>query len=126
VIDNDNNELMFSNSGQFPYPVIKTVDDIIVLESKGMPVGLMPNPTYTNHFMSISREFLFIAFSDGILEILPQDSLQRKEAFLKDLIASEGFNINSLITKCGLINLKSLPDDITFLIIRKGGQNYDK
>ena len=126
VIDNDNNELVFSNSGQFPYPVIKTADDIIVLESKGMPVGLMPNPNYNNNFISILKDFLFIAFSDGILEILPQDSLQRKEMFLKDLIASEGFNINSLITKCGLINLKSLPDDITFLIIRKGGHDYVK
>jgi serine/threonine protein phosphatase PrpC len=57
--------------------------------------------------------------SDGILEVLPQPRLRDKLRFLLSLISNDSTTIAAVVRELALNQENTLPDDITFLMIRK-------
>ena len=110
---------MYSNAGQFPDPIFCTEESCEFLTENSPPIGLFDFSQYDEYKLRCSEDFFFIVFSDGILEIAPGESMEAKQNWLKNLVKKEGFDINSLIMESGLENTTHLPDDVTFLFIRK-------
>jgi serine phosphatase RsbU (regulator of sigma subunit) len=119
IIDIKENKMIFSNAGQFPYPVLRSEGKSKFLETKGLPIGLIEYAKYKNNEINIPDDFFLVITSDGILELFPQKELSSKEDFLKQLVTETGFGINTLIEKSGIDSFETLPDDITILLIRR-------
>jgi len=120
VLDQNNNVLTFAHGGQFPHPIIHNGSESFFLDHKGgMPLGLYKEAEYYDHTINLDEEFVFVVFSDGILEILPQDSLIGRQNYLLSKINSTKFNNNDILEMFELKNRTELQDDIAFLIIKR-------
>ena len=57
--------------------------------------------------------------SDGLLDILEEADLDAKNSRILDTLAEKGDSLESLIESFKIQQHGSLPDDITFMLIRK-------
>lgn len=122
VIDQTSNSLLYSNGGQYPYPILWQNSHAEFLPAKDPPVGMLINRKYHDLKIVLPANFLLALFSDGILEILPQDRMEDKTKFLTELGCKNRKNFDRFYA-----NLKSLridlPDDITVLTVERGQFN---
>lgn len=120
VIDTHTNEMRYVVAGHLPMPIL-IVDGVAqFLSGKGRPVGIFKEAEWQIYQLQLPAIFSLIGFSDGVLEILPPESLQDKEAYLLSLIATHG---NSLEDVCDALAIKEVtetPDDIAILTITRG------
>jgi serine phosphatase RsbU (regulator of sigma subunit) len=82
VIDEQSGKLTYSVGGHLPLPVLYTPAETRYLEGRGLPVGLFNEATYTDHVLDLPESFSLTLLSDGILDLLPGDTLKEKEANL--------------------------------------------
>lgn len=122
ILNKENNELLYSVGGHFPMPVIESEGKVEFLEGKGMAVGLFPEPQYEVYRKQVSNDFRITVFSDGILEVVPGQSLNDKEKLLLDVVSRETDGIESLLSSLGVNDLAELPDDIAVLTVSKNSQ----
>jgi len=119
VINKTKNIFQYSNGGQYPYPIIWRNSSVSILPAKDPPVGMIADRQYKLINFNLPEKFMLALFSDGILEVLPQEKLEEKTQFLSAL-GKNGRNDFKLFYD-HLPSLKSnLPDDITVLTIEKG------
>ena len=104
----------------FPLPVIASGSEVYFLEGKGLPVGLFEGASYQDETIDLPQRFSLTILSDGILEVLPQISLEEKEDYLLSVIR-EGSEttIETLTEKMGLNDIQEAPDDISMLIMER-------
>ena len=70
--------------------------------------------------MTLPENFSLLMFSDGILEIMPESTLNEKEdALLATAIESQG-NIERLAEALGVRAGAEVPDDIAMVSIARG------
>lgn len=119
VINKSKNTLNYCNGGQFPFPIIVKNSKSEFFKTNGAPVGLIPDMSYKNKQIQLPDDFLIILFSDGILEMLPQENLEQKFDFLVKLSRDKKEGINQLIQPLNSKKLE-LPDDITILTVERG------
>ncbi len=119
VIDNKEKTMLWSNAGQFPFPVVYNGKEPYFLEEKNLPIGLLDNIDYPEYLLKLNKGFFLMSVSDGIFEILNDMTIHEKEGFLLSLADRSGFDLNSLIHRSGLESLRTLPDDVTFLMIKE-------
>jgi sigma-B regulation protein RsbU (phosphoserine phosphatase) len=117
VLDNRTNELCYSVGGHFPFPIVTCEGQAEYLEGKGIAVGLFPKPQFEVYSKTLEAGFKIVVFSDGILEVLPQMSLNDKEKLLLEVVSKHGGGIDSLLVSLGLDNYDNLPDDIAILSV---------
>lgn len=89
------------------------------IQSKGPPLGLFIEAKYREFELRLPDEFLLLMISDGILETLKEESLEKKLAFLDTIVNSLDIEISEILEKLSLDNETSIPDDITFLMIKR-------
>ncbi len=121
IIDTESNRLYYTNCGQFPYPYYHDGSGIKIISRKGTPVGLFKSPIFRAEELELPESFSMMMISDGILEILNQKTTDEKTLFLHSLLEHGGSDIDKTVNIMGLDNRTSFPDDVTFLMIRKGG-----
>ncbi|WP_020683614.1 PP2C family protein-serine/threonine phosphatase [Marinobacterium rhizophilum] len=119
VINQPDNQLLFSQGGQFPFPMLFDGSGSRFVGIKSLPVGLFEFAEYETLSLELPPAFTMALISDGILEVLPHTQLKDQLAFLLSLISKNDMTIESLIRALALNNQSPLPDDITFLMIRK-------
>ncbi len=119
VIDMDTNTLKYANCGQFPYPAMSSGTEHRFLEDKGTPVGLFKTPVIKANEMQLPDHFSMLLTSDGLLDILEESDLEAKTGRILSDLADKGDSLESLIESFKVQKHSSLPDDITFLLIRK-------
>ena len=119
VLDCHNNLLHYSNSGQFPFPILFDGTQARYITCKSLPVGLFDFATYRTESLEVAPSFILVLISDGILEIMPQSHLREKELALLSLVTSTDISIESLIERLGLKKASQRPDDITLLLIKR-------
>lgn len=117
VIDPATMLLRYSVGGHFPMPVLLQQGQAAFLEGRGMPVGLFREATYQTHEYQLQHEFELLLFSDGILEIIPQPSLQEKEARLLEMVRTSAGDLEHLAAQLKLDELPDVPDDIAMMAI---------
>ena len=119
VIDEQSGKLTYSIGGHLPLPVLFSEGQASYLEGRGLPVGLFNEAVYTDLQMDLPKSFSLTLLSDGILDLLPGDTLKDKEAILPQLISSAGGTLDGLRQVLGLANLGEMPDDIALLVLSR-------
>ncbi|WP_320820081.1 SpoIIE family protein phosphatase [Thalassolituus sp.] len=114
------NSLRYSVGGHFPMPVLVTDEGSRYLEGRGMPVGLFPEAEYLDYEMVLPENFNLLLFSDGILEIMKESSLNDKEASLLRLTSASKGGLEQLSNLLGLNEDLEVPDDIAMASISRG------
>lgn len=119
VIDEQSGQLTYSIGGHLPLPVLFSEGQARYLEGRGLPVGLFDEATYSDHVLKLPESFSLTLLSDGILDLLPGETLQEKEAALPQLVSSAGGTLDGLRQVFGLANLADMPDDIALLVLSR-------
>ncbi len=119
VIDEQTSELTYSVGGHLPLPVLYSEGQAQYLGGRGLPVGLFAEATYTDHQLKLPQRFSLSLFSDGILEVLPGDSLKQREAVLPQLVEQANGNLSELRQILGLAKKGDMPDDIAMLVLSR-------
>jgi serine phosphatase RsbU (regulator of sigma subunit) len=119
VIDEESGKLTYSIGGHLPLPVLYSEGEASYLEGRGLPVGLFEEATYSDLVMQLPQSFSLSLMSDGILDLLPGDTLKEKEAALPRLISEAGGTLDGLRQVFGLANLRDMPDDIALLVLSR-------
>jgi serine phosphatase RsbU (regulator of sigma subunit) len=74
---------------------------------------------FVDYFAIDPGQFTLTLFSDGILEVLPGESLEHKQSrLLKALVALDN-DADGLIASLGLSSGRAYPDDITLLLLKR-------
>ena len=119
VIDEQAGVLTYSIGGHLPLPVLFSEGESHYLQGRGLPVGLFAEATYQDHVMQIPESFSLTLLSDGILDLLPGDTLKEKETLLPQLVSSAGGTLDGLRRVFGLAKLGDMPDDIALLVMSR-------
>ena len=119
-LDRFNNHLKYAVGAQSPMPILIVDGEARFLEGRGKPVGLFPSCVWKINELKLPEKFILIAFTDGILEILPRKTLEGKEAYLLDRLRNCDPDIESVIPTLGLDIPGELPDDIGIYMMARG------
>lgn len=119
VIDEQSGKLTYSIGGHLPLPVLYSEGKASYLAGKGLPVGLFDEASYDDHVIELPPSFSLTLLSDGILDLLPGNTLKDKEAALPDLVCEAGGSLDGLRQVFGLASLGEMPDDIALLVLSR-------
>ena len=119
VIDEGAGLLTYAVGGHLPLPVLHTPGHTRYLEGRGLPVGLFDEATYQDLVVELPPQFSLSLMSDGILDLLPGDTLKDKEAALPEIVKAAGGSLDGLRQRFGLATLGDMPDDIALLVLSR-------
>lgn len=119
VIDEESGQFTYSIGGHLPLPVLYEGGQARYLEGRGLPVGLFEEAEYSDYVMALPESFSLTLLSDGILDLLPGDTLKDKELALPQLVSQAGGSLDGLRQVLGLANLGEMPDDIALLVLSR-------
>ena len=119
VINLQSGQLTYSIGGHLPLPVLFSEGEARYLEGRVLPVGLFEEASYNDLVMQLPPSFSLSMMSDGILDLLPGDTLKEKEAALPRLVSEAGGTLDGLRQVFGLANLRDMPDDIALLVLSR-------
>jgi sigma-B regulation protein RsbU (phosphoserine phosphatase) len=117
ILDEGKKELRYSVGGHFPMPVYCAEGKAEYLQGKGMAVGLFPEPEFEVFHRELTPDFSITVFSDGILEVMPGETLSDKEQCLLDVVGNNQKGVAGLSSSLGLDDLQEIPDDIAILSV---------
>ncbi len=117
VIDTHTREMRYVFGGHLPLPILITEDGAQYLSGKGKPVGIFPDASWDVNAISLPEVFSLVVFSDGILEILPEQELIDKESSLLKVVNKCAKSVESIAEAFGLDQMDAVPDDIAILLI---------
>ncbi len=119
VIERTDNRLVCCSGGQYPYPILRNGREARILAIQGVPVGLFDYAEFEARSVDLPEEFALVLVSDGVLDIIPEQSLPGKSAALLSRVTDTRMTIGHLTAGLGLETRENLPDDVTFLLISK-------
>lgn len=119
VIDIRNNTLTYAFGGHYPLPILQEHDSVQTIEGRGLPVGLFDDATFEDVTISLPEQFTLTILSDGILEVLPQTSLEEKEQYMLSVIKDGANSVPALTKTLGLGAMREAPDDIALLVVAR-------
>ncbi|WP_286239209.1 PP2C family protein-serine/threonine phosphatase [Neptuniibacter halophilus] len=118
LYDEQNGSLTYAVGGHHPMPVLRDQQGCRFLEGRGMPVGLFPEPLFQEQKLMLPAQFELTLFSDGILEVLPEEGMEAKEQRLIDAVAETKGGGPERIKHALLPGIISpAPDDIAIMTI---------
>ena len=117
VINIQTHEMQYSVGGHLPAPILYQRNHAEYLEGRGMPIGLFRDAHYELESQTLIPPFSISLFSDGILEVLTQDSLVQKEKYLLNLIEDTEGNHQQIVDALSLGSDGEIPDDITLMSV---------
>lgn len=120
VIDTHTHDMRYVVAGHLPMPILVKDGQAAYLSGQGKPVGIFKNATWEVHKLVLPEQFSLVCFSDGVLEILPEDSLQKKEGYLLELMAQKAQNLETVCDALAIKDVSETPDDIAILTISRG------
>ncbi|WP_428820411.1 PP2C family protein-serine/threonine phosphatase [Microbulbifer sp. MCCC 1A16149] len=121
VVDSRARQLHYAVAGQVPVPALVTREGAHWLAGKGRPLGLFQQGDWEVRHCSLPTSWRLVACSDGVLELLPGNLLQKEEALLQKIDHSRG-DLDTLCAALKVDTAESFPDDITILTLRQDEQ----
>lgn len=112
--------LTYSVGGHFPMPILVTPEKAEYLEGRGMPVGLFKDAVYKRNEIILPSTFSLMMFSDGILEIMPEASLNDKERALLLMASKASGKLENIWALAGVAEQSEVPDDIAIATVSRG------
>jgi sigma-B regulation protein RsbU (phosphoserine phosphatase) len=120
VIDQAENTLLWSNAGQFPYPMLNDGREVRTLECRGRPIGMFYDAEFTPCQLDLPATFDLVLVSDGILELMSVETLQKRYGeLLADSPEGTGLDLKAMTVGLEVLAEKHLPDDITIMVITR-------
>ncbi len=86
IIEEDEGRLDWVSAGHYPPAFLRNGDETATLPTGGLPLGLLKDAEYDAHQLTLRGEFRLMIFSDGVLEVVSGDSLERQEAALEAMV----------------------------------------
>lgn len=126
VIDLQEDTLLYANAGHFPWPVLYDGGTVRALEQPGVPVGMMARSRYQEHRVPLTDSMSLSVFSDGVLEVLSQSTLDAKLEYLRGLFGRPNVTVEQAKQELHLDGQSPLPDDVAILIIQRGGSDGNR
>ncbi|GHE19928.1 PP2C family protein-serine/threonine phosphatase [Halomonas urumqiensis] len=137
VIDLERRYLHYSLGAQLPMPLLVADGEVMTLPGVGMPVGLFPGAEYPSFGCELPENFRLWLCSDGILECLPGDTLDKRLKELEQRV-NDSKSLDDLRESLCLGDLpdddeavvedgpghEKLPDDLTIMML-SGFGNVD-
>ncbi|HEA50789.1 hypothetical protein LCGC14_0851360 [marine sediment metagenome] len=118
IISLSERKLHYAVGAHFPMPVLSFEDgETAFLEGSGLPVGLFESPQWEVYEVALDKPFHLILFSDGILEVIRQKSLDEKEQRLLELVSGGRHTVAALSEALNLDEITELPDDIGIVTV---------
>lgn len=118
IISLSERTLEYAVGAHFPMPVLSFEDGTTAfLEGSGLPVGLFESPQWEVYKVPLDKPFHLILFSDGILEVIRQKSLDEKEQRLLELVSGGRQTVASFSEALNLDEITELPDDIGIVTV---------
>ncbi|MDF3126791.1 response regulator [Rheinheimera sp. 1928-s] len=114
VLDTRTAEITYSNAGAFPWPLLVQQQHGSYLELKSTPVGMFDFANYTNQHLLIQENSSLVLWSDGVLDVLPQQNTEQKLQHLLQ-VSAEQTDIAALLKALAIDPTQPLPDDLTIL-----------
>ena len=121
VLDMERNNLRYSVAGHLPQPVLVSSEGARYLRGEGSAVGIMDAASFEEHMIELPDSFMLALFSDVILEILPPKNLIEKEKYFLQVFEQTANSPEEMVTRLGLDQVDTAPDDIAALFISKRG-----
>lgn len=118
VVDSRARQLHYAVAGQVPMPALVTSDGARWLSGKGRPLGLFQRGEWEVRHCCLPASWRLVACSDGVLELLAGDLLQKEESLLQMIDRTRG-DLDSLCAALKVDTADSFPDDITILTLRQ-------
>jgi len=117
IIDLQNLTVLTSGGSHLPAPILVNRGEAVTIPGKGLPVGIFPDAEYQQYAYELAEDFQLQVFSDGVLELMEQDTIEEKEAFLLANATKKTHTIKTLMQTLKLDEQKDLPDDVALLVI---------
>ena len=119
IVDVTTDELAYANAGHFPLTVLCDDSGARFLEIAGKPAGLFADADYRSESVALEGRTSLMMVSDGILEIMDEQGLAKKEARLLEVAAQCHDGHEEAWQALGLEALQPGPDDMSCLTISK-------
>ncbi|GAB3025945.1 PP2C family protein-serine/threonine phosphatase [Bowmanella dokdonensis] len=119
VLDKLSGSMTYTNAGLFPWPLLVTQDGIHSIEDKGTPAGLFDFARYRSDSLTLPDSFALYLFSDGVLDILSEPSLDEKLRRLRGCLTPFPGSLSQLIRRLGVSEANQLPDDLALFSLAR-------
>ncbi|MBD2858498.1 fused response regulator/phosphatase [Spongiibacter sp. KMU-158] len=119
VFDLRSHQLCYAVAGHLPAPAIALDGEATFLSEHDLPVGLFAEAEYTDHVIEFPKGAVLTLFSDGILEVIDEESVEKKENALLELLGNGQTRSSELLTAFGLDEMDEAPDDIAILVVSR-------
>ena len=129
IIDQESSTLEYSNAAHFPGTIMCHPGGAQFLEIGGQPLGLYSEPIYEANRLSLPESYAIVMFSDGVFEILPQETLEAKEEHLLSVVECHKQEedpvllVDELVDDLGVLSASSIPDDIAVFTVASAGRS---
>jgi phosphoserine phosphatase RsbU/P len=122
TIDSKKHKMRYAVGGHLPMPILLTDEGARYLQGRGKPLGIFSDIEWEVFELDLPARFALVICSDGVLELLPGDSLQEKEALLLDKMSniSGTMNLDVVCESLGLKERAETPDDVAILMVTRG------
>jgi serine phosphatase RsbU (regulator of sigma subunit) len=121
VVDLEQHTMVYSNAGQFPYPLLYDGHEMRSLECRGRPLGLFDDVEFKVRRCDLPGECVLLLVSDGILELMPPDALLKRYNTLISGMDGAVLTLDRFTVGIDVLAEDNhLPDDIAFLMISRG------
>lgn len=119
VYDKYENVIRYCVAGHLPFPVyIEHKKSAEYIGERGYPVGMFNEASYEEQVLNIDQDFKLAIFSDGILELLPQEKLQDKENLILNILDNyQNQDIEQIKKYLRVEKRDNLPDDVSGLFV---------
>lgn len=117
LLDARDSTLKYAVGGHHPMPILCQNGGASFLPGRGMPVGLFDEPYFDERQVQLADEFSLTLFSDGVLEVMPEGSLEAREERLRELVESGLVAPEALLQR--LLGDAECPDDIAIMTLRR-------
>ena len=82
-----------------------------------LPLGVTKKLVVQEYSEPLPKTFSLVMFTDGIMEVLPQESLLEKEQGLLEMVGSGCMSLSAISSKLALDHVENPNDDIGMLVI---------
>lgn len=119
VIDTQTRQMRYVVAGHLPLPVLLADGKASFLEGQGKPVGLFKDARWQIYHRQLPEDFALICFSDGVLELCSQKSIEEKEADLLNKLAGTAGTLESVCNTLAINQVRDNPDDIAIMSVSR-------
>jgi len=119
MVDVKKNELTYCSAAHFPPPLLVNNGEVQAIDGKGLPLGIFEGVAYEDSTLPLTEDFSLIMLSDGVLEVMPQETVAEKEAFLMEMALKGHHTIEQVMELLSLDSVREAPDDIALLIVSR-------